>query len=93
MDQPDVVFKPVSALKHESTFALFTSEDGTQLVRIDNLEAVCIGVAPEGWRRPKRVVLMVRFQDRAGWDFTMRDIPQAERAAQAIRGHLNTSKL
>lgn len=89
MNLPNLEFKPGNVIASESVFALFTDKDGTQLLRINYLEAVLIRVTPAKFRTPERVEMEVRFADRWASRFQMRDLRQAERASEAIRNCLN----
>lgn len=91
MNLPNVEFKPGDVIAMESVFAVFTDEHGTQLLRINNLDAILIDVTPAKWRTPERVELIVHFTNRRPWRFVMRDIKQAERASEVIRNCLNKS--
>lgn len=91
MNLPKVEFKPGDVIGSESVFALFTDKDGTQLLRINNLDAVRIMVTPAKWRTPERVEMEVRFADRWASRFAMRDLRQAERASEQILNCLNKS--
>ena len=91
MNLPNVAFKPGNVIASESVFVLFTDKDGTQLLRIDYLDAVLISVTPAKWRSPERVELVVHFTNRRARGFVMRDLRQAERASEAIRNCLNKS--
>ena len=92
MNLPNVEFKPGDLIASESVFALFTDRDGTQLLRINYLDAVLIVVTPAKWRTPELVEMVVHFTNRRARGFAMRDLRQAERASEQIRNCLNKSE-